>query len=455
MKLVDLKTQALRYVALGEHEQALLLYRSILGQLPSDLDARMKVADLLVHLQQPELACRVYAAIAWCDLQAGRPLHALVCGQALSDLGQSAAPIQDSLVALYGASSERLLRGRPSSGRLQPLDPEQLVQVPDLQPLPGNLAAESAAEVAADTESFTSFPSSLPPVPLLSDLPEEALRQLLPSLLVRRVPPRASIFKEGASAYSLFLVASGAVEAFREAPRPSEEQAGPRQVLLRFGEGALLGERALLGPQGQPRPASCESCEVADLVEVPVRALRALPAAGPAIERLLRDRLCRLLLGRSPLWQPLSTGQRLDLLRRFQAKELPEDSLLLREGEVHAAIHVILSGQIEALRGSEPFETVIEQFGPGDVLGEGGLCRPQTSSATLRVAAPAQLAVLSREAFDKVVSAIPAAQRHLQALGPEDLRELGALGRSLLARPGAPLQAEDDEELRAEFPLLL
>jgi CRP-like cAMP-binding protein len=448
VKLADLKTQALRYVALGEHEQGLLLYRSILQQLPADLDARMKVADLLVHLQQNELACRVYAAVAWCDLQAGRPLHALVCGQALSDLGQGPGAIHDTLVALYGADSDRLARGRSASGRLRPLDPEQPLQAGDLQALPGNVAAESAAEVAADTETFTSFPSSLAPLPLLSDLSGEPLRQLLASLLVRRLGPRASLFKEGGPSYSLYLVASGAVEAFREGP--------PRQVLLRFAEGALLGERALLG--GAARPASCESCEPTDLVELPARTLRQAaedPQVAAAIERHLRDRLARQLLGRSPLVTPLSTGQRLDLLRRFQGRELPADSLLLREGEVQAALHVILSGQIEAIRGSEPFETVLERFGPGDAIGEIGLCRPQPSTATLRVAAPAQVASLSREAFDKVAGTISAAQRHLQGLSADDLRELGLFGRSLLPRPGTPLSAEEDDELRAEFPLLL
>ena len=78
MRLVDLKTQALRYLALGEPEKALLVYRGILLQAPTDLDSRMRVADVLAQIGQHHLACRVYAAVAWCDLQAGRPLHALV-----------------------------------------------------------------------------------------------------------------------------------------------------------------------------------------------------------------------------------------------------------------------------------------------------------------------------------------------------------------------------------------
>ena len=53
------------------------IYHAIVAALPGDLDARMKIADLCVAARWPELARRVYAAVAYYDLQGGRPLHAL------------------------------------------------------------------------------------------------------------------------------------------------------------------------------------------------------------------------------------------------------------------------------------------------------------------------------------------------------------------------------------------
>ena len=90
MRLIDLKTQALRYVALGgpaELAKALAHYAHAALAVPSDLDARMKIADVLAAAGLPELAQRVYAAVAFLDVSAGRPLHAFVACQALAALG--------------------------------------------------------------------------------------------------------------------------------------------------------------------------------------------------------------------------------------------------------------------------------------------------------------------------------------------------------------------------------
>src|SRR6185503_518192 len=46
--LSELKTQALRYVVLGDLPRAFRTYEAIVRAVPSDIDARMKVADLCV-----------------------------------------------------------------------------------------------------------------------------------------------------------------------------------------------------------------------------------------------------------------------------------------------------------------------------------------------------------------------------------------------------------------------
>lgn len=449
MKLADLKTQALRYLALGETEKALLVYRSIIRELPADLDARMKVADVLVHAGHRDLACRVYAAVAWCDLQAGRPLHALVCGQALADLGHPVASIHESLCALYGAGSTRLGGGRrqPPAG---PGDgPETDVPGIDLQPLPGSLAAESAAEMAADTATFPLPPGGLLPIPLLSDLPAEVLRPVIQGALVRRLMPRGPIFQEGAAGYSFFLVASGAVELYRgESPG--------RAVLGRRGEGEVFGELSVLAPV--TRAAAAEACEPCDLIEVPVRLLRAAIAddaeAQAAVSRFTADRLLRRLLSDGPLFQPLTVGQRLDLLRRFVLIEVPADTVVLRKGELGQGLHVVLQGGLEVFSGSEPFEDVRGRLRPGDVFGEIHLMKAEPVAVTARTTEASALLFLPGEAFEKVAYTVPAVREHLLHLPHETLRQLSDLGRGLLASPPPP-DAERDREAQEEFPLSL
>src|SRR5262245_32849551 len=145
MRLADLKTQALRYVVLGDLAKAFRCYEAVVRAVPADLDARMKIADLLVTAQAPEQAKRVYAAIAFYDLQGGRPLPAVVACQALHELGAEVTQLYDSLALLYGAGSPKLAQGKVGA-RLSPPDPDADVPAPDLTlELPPSQAAHSAA----------------------------------------------------------------------------------------------------------------------------------------------------------------------------------------------------------------------------------------------------------------------------------------------------------------------
>ena len=117
MKLDALRTEALRYLARGDFVRALRLYTHLIQRLPHDLDARMRVGDICVQVARPDGAKLVYAAVAFLDMQGGRPLHALVAIQALSDLGEDVAPLRAALGQVYGAGSARVAK---VGGRLSP-----------------------------------------------------------------------------------------------------------------------------------------------------------------------------------------------------------------------------------------------------------------------------------------------------------------------------------------------
>src|SRR5262249_9362034 len=110
VKLAELRTQALRYLALGEYARALAVYERLIAQLPNDLDTRLRIGDLLAQIGPRELARRVSAAVAYYDLQGGRPLHALVAVQALADLGHEVAPLRRRIGQLYGAGSPKIAK---------------------------------------------------------------------------------------------------------------------------------------------------------------------------------------------------------------------------------------------------------------------------------------------------------------------------------------------------------
>jgi CRP-like cAMP-binding protein len=416
MQLAELKTQALRYVVLGDLGRAFKLYECIVTSLPDDLDARMKVADVLVTAGLPDLARRVYAAVAFYDLQGGRPLHALVAAQALHSLGADVAQLHETLAQLYGHGSPRLGKG----ARLAPPAPETNIPPPILSDnVDVAVLARAAAEAASSTTSFTSFPTHFPPVPLLSELHAPSFSRLLQTVKVLRLPHGAAVVREGEPGTSFFLVAAGHVRVY------NTDALGQRTELARLGEGAIFGELALVA--NQPRGASVEVVGEADLLELGADALRAaageLPQLAEALDRFTRERLLRNLLATSALFRPFSPQQRVDLARRFTGHDVAPGTDLIREGDAGRGLYVVLSGEVEVLKGEEPFETTLATLRAGDVFGEIALVRGTPATATVRAARQSTVLFLAREYFERLMQALPELRSFFETLTEERLHD--------------------------------
>ena len=423
--LSELKTQALRYMVLGDLGRAFRTYEAIVSAVPSDLDARMKVADLCVTARLHDLARRVYAAVAFYDLQGGRPLHALVAAQALHSLGADVVTLHESLAQLYGAGSPRLGRG----GRLAPPDPDTTVPAPTLidEPDP-SAAAHAAAEAASSTTSLTEFPSMFPPVPLLSELQSASFGRVLATVRVLRLPHGAAVVREGEPGTSFFLVASGNVRVF------STDALGKQTELARLGEGAIFGELALVA--AQPRSASVEVVGEADLLELGADALRAaageLPQLAEALDQFTRERLLKNLLATSPLFRPFSPQQRVDLARRFTGHDVAPGTDLIREGDTGRGLYVVLSGEVEVLKGEEPFEQTLATLRTGELFGEIALIRHTPATATVRAGRPTTVLFLAREYFERLLGALPEMRAFFETLTEERLRDAETVNEELL-----------------------
>jgi CRP-like cAMP-binding protein len=445
MRLGELKTQALRYMVLGDLGRAFRLYEAIVRALPSDLDARMKVADLCVTARQHDLARRVYAAVAFYDLQGGRPLHALVAAQALHSLGADIVALQESLAQLYGLGSPKIVdyRRRPASedpagrgGRLAPPDPETEVPAPAMIDEPdATAAAQSAAEAASSTTSLTDFPPLYPPVPLFSELQPAAFARVLGTMRVSRLGHGDAIVREGEPGTSFFLVAAGHVRVY------NSDALGKQTELARLGEGAIFGELALVA--AQPRSASVEVVGEADLLELGADALMAaaneLPQLAEALDRFTRERLLKNLLATSPLFRPFSPPQRVDLARRFTGHDVTPGTELIREGDPGRGLYVVLSGEVEVVKGDEPFETTLATLRSGDVFGEIALVRGTPATATVRAARQSVVLFLAREYFERLMAALPELRAFFETLTEERLRDAEGINQDLLV--------EDDERV--------
>jgi CRP-like cAMP-binding protein len=453
MKLAELKTQALRYLVLGNAGRALGIYEHLVRVLPSDLEPRMKIADLLVAAGMHDLARRVYAAMVFYDLSLGRPLHAIVCMHALAGLGEPLEPLFLPLANRYAADSPSLASGgRGLGARLAPPDPDADVGAPILQEV-GDAAAlrsyaERVAEIAASTTDLGVMPERYPPVPLLSELPHEPFLKLLAQAVVRRVPVGAALVKEGEPGSSFFFVASGQVRLYaRGAATQALDESGQHEM-GRLSEGGIFGELALVS--AQPRGATVEALTEVDAIELSCNALRALaielPAVRDVLERFTRDRLLKNLLATSPLFRPFSPQQRIDLARRFTGHELASGTVVIREGEAGRGLFVVLAGELEVLKGDEPFQSSVAILRGGDLFGEISLIRGTPATATVRAATPAAVLFLARDYFERLISALPEMRAFFEGLSEERLRALKSASSDELlevaeidAEPGTPL----------------
>jgi CRP-like cAMP-binding protein len=416
VRLDELRTQALRYLALGDFAHALQVYGQILTQQPTDLDSRTRVADVLVQLGQRDLAKRVYAAVAYYDLQGGRPLHAVVAIQALSDLGENVSQLRLALAQLYGAGSPKIAK---FGARLAPPLPDTQVAPPDLsRPVGLEEMALAAAGVAANTQAVSEFPSQFPPVPLLSDLTDRAFAHVLDVAVVQRLAHGTLLIKAGDPGDAFFLLAAGDVRVF------TLDEQGQQQELARLHEGAIFGEMALIN--AQPRSASVEVVGSADVISLGRKALQAaageLEAIASALDKFTRDRLLKNLLSTSALFKPFTPQQRIDLVRRFTGHEVDEGADIIREGDPGQGLYLLLSGGVEVLKGGDPFPTQIAELGPGECFGEISLVLEQPAMATVRATRRSTVLFLAREYFTRLTEALPEIRAYFEALSEERLR---------------------------------
>jgi CRP-like cAMP-binding protein len=446
MRVSELKTQALRYVVLGDVARALSIYVHLVRALPVDLDARMKIADLLIGAGMPDLARRVYAALVFYDLQLGRPLHALVCAQGLASLGEPLAAIHASVASRYAADSPSLATGGKGA-RLSPIDPESDVGTPnfpaDVERWDAGVLrafAEQVTVLAASTTDLGELPDRYPPVALLSELPQDAFMRLLAHAGVRRVSAGTALVKEGEPGNSFFLVASGQVRVTTGSIVNPPGEAPAVHEIARLSEGSLFGELALVS--AQPRAATVSAVGEVDVVELGCQALRALagelPRVAEVLDRFTRDRLLKNLLATSPLFRPFSPAQRLDLARRFTGHELEPGTDVIREGDAGRGLFIVLTGELEVLKGDEPFQTSIAILRSGDIFGEISLVRGTPATATVRAATRAAVLFLARDYFSRLVAALPEMRTFFEDLSEDRLRALKLPSEELL-------EAIDDE----------
>ncbi|HEY4238404.1 MAG TPA: cyclic nucleotide-binding domain-containing protein [Kofleriaceae bacterium] len=409
VSLADVKRSAATLFAQGQPLAALRLYDAIVAAAPLDFDARIRVADAALALGDASSA-RVYRAAAAYCLRAGHPLAAIVCARVLEAHGAPSEDIVAALVRDYGAGSARL--GKLAS-RIALPDAATPVPVPDVR-LPAPADAVPQAITRAEQETTREFPAAVHPIPLLSSLSEAALRRVLGTLVLRRVPAGSLVIREGEPGESFFFVAGGALRVY------ATDGLGRQTELAQLGEGAVFGEMALLS--AQPRTASVAALTEVDLLEATRASIGALAdelgAVAEALHGFTRERLLGNLMATSPLFKPFSRAQQRDLLRRFTSHDVAPGTVVIREGEAGRGLFVVLSGELDVVR-HRAHDAPLGALRPGDVFGEMALVRDAPTAATVTASRPSTVLFLGRDVVARIVAAVPEIKSYLEALAED------------------------------------
>ena len=223
--LSEIKSHASRLHGRGEPLHALRLYDAVLAAAPLDYEARLKVGDCLVALGENAVAAEVFRAVGRYALEAGHPLVAVVAARVIESLGGEFDDLLASLVVRYGSESELV---GTFAARINLPAPDTEIAAPNLHaPAPPDLVQRAALRARTCTDGFAEFPAAVHPIPLLSSLSEAAFRRVLGTLVVRRLPDKELVIREGEPGQSFFFVATGQVRVYRHRAVGAAEGPGP------------------------------------------------------------------------------------------------------------------------------------------------------------------------------------------------------------------------------------
>ena len=152
---------------------------------------------------------------------------------------------------------------------------------------------------------------------LFEALSDDQIEKLIVELKHLTIGPGETLYEEGGTDTTLFIIGSGVLEISRA---PAGQ---PRSVVGRIGPGEYIGEISLL--TGEPRPATVTALTAVDAYELPREAFSALitttPELGPSLERAVHRGMALLRRDDAARASQSNNGSHalLDRIRQFFA----------------------------------------------------------------------------------------------------------------------------------------
>lgn len=276
-----------------------------------------------------------------------------------------------------------------------------------------NLAMES---VAGDGKGYLAPKrrevriSSLPQIPLFSQLPRQAFLDFLNAMELRRLPAGFEVLHAGDPVSCLYIIIHGEV-------RVEKTLIGGRVVeLARMGAGQVFGEfRLLTGKGGSARVVAetdVELLEVRD--EVVYEIGREFPVVWDVLWGFYFERMLNHSMATSEIFSVLSDEERALVKRHFSRRDLRAGETLFRHGDQVDRLSLIVNGmvsvEVPGIRGPE----LVETLGEGVFLGVSPCALNEPARATVQAVTDLVLLEMPGPIFRELIYGLPDVARAVQ-----------------------------------------
>jgi cAMP-dependent protein kinase regulator len=406
---------ALALLLADETEAALRWGAAALEEEPSTPSALMVTSLLLWQMGRKRAAIDGLGAAVELAIAAGNLPLAIAAVGDLRTLGVDVTEHLDRVSGTFCLGSDRLQDGRT---------PRPLPDTPGVRPLSPFLTGPALASKAAQilktaqrgaAESFGAEFPIIPPLPLFSELPREALRDLLAAFDMVTVSAGHQVVREGEVASAAYIVARGELEVSR---RISEGKDTPPLVLTRLTAGAFFGEMALLSRL--PSAASVVATRPSILLVARREAIEAIaarhPETGVELAAHCRRQSVSNLGWASPVLSAVPAHERAALVEMCETRIFGKGERLVREGDEALGLHLVVSGEVGVIGRDGGERVVLATLTAGETVGEVELVLCRRAIADAIATRPTATLFLPRDEFFTLVQDHPGVLHALYAV---------------------------------------
>ncbi len=395
----------------GNHLRALRLLVTNLERTNGDFGLRPYVAEVLQEMGRTREAAEILEVLVRHFTNSGSPLRAVVTAHRLASFEPDVGSHFDHIAAVYGLGSP-FLDYEESLAPVAATDIEYDLQgaEPDL---PLEALAEAAYEAAIHKEGFANSPDAVPPIPLLSSFDVRALRKLLESLETRTFADGEILLGPNTPALTPTWIAAGEVAARSE--DGSVAIAPP---------GSLFGHASLNAREDASEPPKLEARGPVEAVSIPeatVAAMRVDARMAPVIEAFQTACAVDRALNTTTLFTSVPLEERPILLDMMTPCSVPDETMVIREGQKHKGVYVVLDGRVDINRKDGEWDVTIKTLGAGDVLGEISAFTDGQAIASAITDGPTRLLYMSQSNISAVGKLYPGVLEEMRSFAARRL----------------------------------